>query len=51
MGFGMSFGIYWAIIHDQTNVEAQKVWSKEAQDFDQKSEFQKAHPKADVFSF
>ena len=43
MGACGSLALYWAIAHDQTNVEAQKVWTEEAKELDARLEMEKAH--------
>lgn len=44
MGTCGSLALGWAIVHDQTNVEAQKVWTQEAKELDSRLEFEKTHP-------
>jgi len=50
VGLGISAGFWWAFTHDETSVEAQKVWAEQAKELDSRIEFQKAHPKV-VFEF
>jgi hypothetical protein len=49
MGLVASGVLYWAFTHDETNIAAQAKWSEQAKELDQKIEFQKTHPEAQVF--
>jgi hypothetical protein len=51
IGIGASVGFWWAFTHDRTNVEAQKVWTEEAKEFDREVKFLQLHPEAEPARF
>jgi hypothetical protein len=51
IGLGFPLLFFWAFTHDQTNVEAQAKWSEQAKEFEERLEFEKKNPEAQVFEF